>query len=95
MHSQFTKKFVNIIYLSYNDNVIVIRKRRRAKNHLKYSLNTLRYYLSFAVILKRINLFPSHLKSFLKDFINFYRYYYSFSLRIFKRPSYLIKNNLI
>ena len=31
MHSQFTKEFVKVIYLFYNDNVIVIRKERRAK----------------------------------------------------------------
>ena len=31
MHSQFTKEFVKIIYLFYNDNVIVIRKERRVK----------------------------------------------------------------
>ena len=31
MHSQFTREFVKIIYLFYNDNVIVIRKERRVK----------------------------------------------------------------
>ena len=44
MHSQFIKEFVKVIYLFYNDNVIIIRKERRVKNHLKYSLNTFRYY---------------------------------------------------
>ena len=32
MHSQFIKKFVKIIRLFYNNNIIVIRKKRRAKN---------------------------------------------------------------
>ena len=31
MHSQFTKEFIKVIYLFYNDNVIIIRKERRAK----------------------------------------------------------------
>ena len=31
MHSQFIKEFVKIIYLFYDDNVIVIRKGRRVK----------------------------------------------------------------
>ena len=31
MHSQFTREFVRIIYLFYNNNVIVIRKERRVK----------------------------------------------------------------
>ena len=31
MHSQFIREFVKIIYLFYNDNVIVIRKERRVK----------------------------------------------------------------
>ena len=35
MHSQFTKEFVKIIYLFYNDNVIVIRKERRVKELFK------------------------------------------------------------
>ena len=35
MHSQFTKEFVKIIYLFYNDNVIVIRKERRVKKSFK------------------------------------------------------------
>ena len=35
MHSQFTKEFVKIIYLFYDDNVIVTRKERRAKKSFK------------------------------------------------------------
>ena len=35
MHSQFTKEFVNDIYLFYNNNVIVIRKDRRVKKSFK------------------------------------------------------------
>ena len=43
MHLQFTKKFVKIIRLFYNDNVIIIRKERRAKE-------------SFEVFIKYISL---------------------------------------
>ena len=35
MHSQFTKEFVKIIYLFYNDNVIITRKERRVKKSFK------------------------------------------------------------
>ena len=35
MHSQFTRKFVKVIYLFCDDNVIVIRKERRAKKSSK------------------------------------------------------------
>ena len=31
MHSQFIREFVKMIYLFYNDNVIVTRKGRRVK----------------------------------------------------------------
>ena len=31
MHSQFTREFVKVIYLFYDDNVIVTRKERRVK----------------------------------------------------------------
>ena len=76
MHSQFTKEFVKIIYLFYNDNVIVIRKERRVKE----SFDIIDKYislLSFIVILKKVNLFSSRLKSFSESFIN--HRYYSFS----------------
>ena len=35
MHLQFIREFVKVIYLFYNDNVIVIRKERRAKESFK------------------------------------------------------------
>ena len=35
MHSQFIREFVKVIYLFYNDNVIIIRKERRAKELFK------------------------------------------------------------
>ena len=35
MYSQFIKEFVKVIYLFYNDNVIVIRKGRRVKESFK------------------------------------------------------------
>ena len=43
MHSQFIREFVKIIYLFYNDNVIIIRKERRVKG-------------SFEVFVKHISL---------------------------------------
>ena len=73
MHSQFIREFVNIIYRFYDNNVIITRKRRRIKKlfevFIKYT-----FVLSFIVILKKINLFSSHLKSF----SNHRRRYYSF-----------------
>ena len=73
MHSQFIKKFVNIIYRFYNNNVIIIRKKRRAKKSFKIFVKYI-FILSFIIILKKINLFSSYLKSLLN-----YRYrYYSF-----------------
>ena len=35
MHSQFIKEFIKVIYLFCDDNVIVIRKKRRAKELFK------------------------------------------------------------
>ena len=58
MHSQFTRKFINIIYLFYNDNVIIIRKGRRAKKSFKTFIKHTSL-LSLIVILKKINLFSS------------------------------------
>ena len=73
MHSQFIKKFVNVIYRFYNNNVIIIRKKRRVKKlfeiFAKYT-----FILPLIVILKEINLFSSHQKSLL----NHRRRYYSF-----------------
>ena len=73
MHSQFIKEFVKIIYLFYNDNVIVIRKERRVKELFKIFVKHISI-LSLIVILKKINLFSSYLKSLFESFIN-YRHY--------------------
>ena len=91
MHSQFIREFVKIIYLFYNDNVIVIRKERRVKKSFKIFVKHISL-LSFIVILKEINLFSNHLKSLLKSLIN---RYYLFSLYVFGRFFYLIENNLV
>ena len=72
MHSQFTKEFVKVIRLFYNDNVIIIRKERRAKESFKIFIKHISL-LSLIVFLKKINLFSNYLKSLFKDFIN-YRY---------------------
>ena len=92
MHSQFIRKFVKIIYLFCNDNVIIIRKERRAKKLFKIFVKHISL-LSLIVILKKINLFPNHLKSLFENLIN-YRYC-SFSLHVFERSFYLIENNLV
>ena len=73
MHSQFTKEFVKIICLFYNDNVIVIRKERRVKESFEIFVKHTSI-LSFIMILKKINLLSSYLKSLSESFIN-YRYY--------------------
>ena len=69
MHSQFTKKFVKITYLFYNDNVIIIRKKRRVKELSKVFIKHISL-LSLIVLLKKINLFSNHLKSLFEGFIN-------------------------
>ena len=92
MHSQFTKKFVKVICLFYNDNVIVIRKKRRAKESSEVFVKHISL-LSFIVILKEINLFSNYLKSLFESLID-YRYYL-FSLHVFERSFYLIENNLV
>ena len=73
MHSQFTKEFVKIIRLFYNNNVIIIRKERRVKESFKVFVKHTSI-LSFIVILKKINFFSNYLKSLFESFIN-YRYY--------------------
>ena len=73
MHSQFIREFVKIIHLFYNNNVIITRKKRRVKKLFKIFVKHTSI-LSLIVILKEINLFSSHLKSFSKSFIN-HRYY--------------------
>ena len=71
MHSQFIKKFISIIYRFYNNNVIIIRKKRYIKKSFEVFLKHT-FILSFIVILKEINLFSSHSKSLLS---HRYRYY--------------------
>ena len=83
MHSQLIREFVNVIYLFYNNNVIVIRKERRVKKSFKIFVKHISL-LSLIVILKKINLFSNHLKSFLEGFINYYHRYYSFLSRAFE-----------
>ena len=78
MYSQFTRKFVNVIYLFYNDNVIIIRNERRVKGLFEVFIKHTSL-LFLIVILKEINLFSSHLKSLFENFINYYHRYYSFS----------------
>ena len=76
MHSQFTKEFVKIIYLFYNDNVIVIRKERRVKKSFEVFVKHISL-LSLIVILKEINLFSNHLKILFENLVD--HRYYSFS----------------
>ena len=59
MHSQFIKKFVNIIYRLYDNNIIVIRKKRYIKKLFEIFVKHT-FVLPFIVILKKINLFPNH-----------------------------------
>ena len=77
MHSQFIKDFVNVIYLFYNNVVIIIRNERRVKESFEIFVKHISL-LSFIVILKEINLFSNYLKSLFKGFIDHYYYYYSF-----------------
>ena len=78
MHSQFIKEFVNVIYLFYNNNIIIIRNKRHIKKSFEIFIKHISL-LSFIIILKKINLFSNHLKSLFENFINYYYYYYSFS----------------
>ena len=66
MHSQFIKEFVNDIYLSYNDNVIVIRKSRRVQKSFKIFVKHISF-LFFIVILIKIILFSSQKKNRYRD----------------------------
>ena len=77
MYSQFIREFINIIYLFYDDNVIIIRNERRVKESFEISVKHTSL-LSFIVILKKVNLFSNHLKSLFKDLINHCYHYYSF-----------------
>ena len=62
MQSQFTKEFVNDIYLSYNDNVIIIRKGRRTKGLFEIFVKHTSL-LSLIVILIKIILFSNRKKN--------------------------------
>ena len=73
MHSQFIKEFVNVIYRSCDNNVIVIRKRRRVKRLFEIFVKHT-FVLFLIVILKKINLFSNHSKSL----SNHRHRYYSF-----------------
>ena len=73
IHSQFIRKFVKIIYLFYNNNVIVIRKERRVKKSFEIFVKHISLFF-FIVILKEINLFSNHLKSLFENLVN-HRYY--------------------
>ena len=73
MHSQFIIFFINVIYRFYNNNVIIIRKKRRVKRLFEIFIKHT-FILSLIVILKKINFFSSYSKSF----INYYYRYYSF-----------------
>ena len=70
MHLQFIKEFV---YLFYNNNVIVIRRKRRVKKLFEIFIKHISL-LSFIVILKEVNYSSSHLKSLFKILIN-HRFY--------------------
>ena len=78
MQSQFIREFINDICLSYDNNVIVIRKSRRVKESFEiFVKHTL--LLSLAVFLIKIILFSNRKKN---------RYYASFQhclLFIFRR----------
>ena len=63
MQSQFIKEFVNDIYLSYNDNVIVTRKSRRAKKSFNVFIKHISL-LSLAVFLIKIILFSNRKKNY-------------------------------
>ena len=73
MYSQFIREFISVIYRFYNNNVIVTRKRRHIKGSFKIFIKHT-FILSLIMILKKINLFSSHSKSFL----NHRRCYYPF-----------------
>ena len=73
MQSQFIKEFVNDICLSYNDNVIVIRKSRRVKKSFEVFVKHISL-LSLVVFLIKVILFPNRKKN---------RYYASFQHCLF------------
>ena len=62
MQLQFTKEFINDIYLSYNDNIIVIRKSRRVKKSFDVFVKHISL-LSVVVFLIKIVLFSNRKKN--------------------------------
>ena len=54
MHSQFIKKFVNDIYLFYNNNVIIIRKNRRVKELFKIFVKHISFTFLIVILIKII-----------------------------------------
>ena len=62
MQLQFIREFVNDIYLSYNNNVIVIRKDRRVKKSSEIFVKHTSL-LSLVVFLIKIILFPNQKKN--------------------------------
>ena len=72
MHSQFIKEFVNVIYRFCDNNVIIIRKRRRVKKLFEVFIKHT-FVLSLIVILKKINLFLNYSKS-LSDYCRYYSF---------------------
>ena len=62
MQLQFTRKFVNDIYLPYNNNVIIIRKGRRAKELSEIFVKHISL-LSLAVFLIKIIVFSNRKKN--------------------------------
>ena len=62
MQSQFTKEFINDICLSYNNNVIIIRKNRRAKESFEVFVKHTSL-LSLVVFLIKIILFSNRKKN--------------------------------
>ena len=73
MHSQFIRELIKIIHLFYNDNIIDIRKERRAKKSFEVFVKHISI-LSLIVILKKINLFSNYLKSLSESLFN-HRYF--------------------
>ena len=71
MHSQFIKEFVNVIYRFCDNNVIVIRKKRRVKKSFKIFIKYT-FIFFFVVILKKISFFLSYSKNLSN---HRYRYY--------------------
>ena len=62
MQSQFIREFVNDIYLSYNDNVIIIRKSRRVKELFEIFVKHISL-LSLIMFLIKIILFSNRKKN--------------------------------